>query len=247
MDSQYEDFTLDAYRSCIKAAKEEGYVFSLYDSCLGEPRFLLWRHDIDMSVHRAARLARIEQEEGVKTTYFIWLHSRYYHFWEREISDLIVSILARGHALGLHFDCGYYHYLDTNNIGDLIAEEARVLEGVFQTNIQVVSFHRPSKQILQDNKSERIGGLINCYSDYFFRHCKYVSDSNGLWRSDTLLDILSKGQNPRLQVLTHPEWWTENPTPPLQRIIQCIEGRAQRNRIYCDEARSKSLRKNNDR
>jgi len=242
METHYEDFTLDAYRACIKAAKKWGYVFSFYNECFGEARFVLWRHDIDVSVHRAARLARIEQEEGVKATYFIWLHAYTYHFWEREITDLLLQILNQGCRIGLHFDCEYYHNLNSDNIGDLVAEEARILAGVLQTDIHVVSLHNPSKQMLQDNKEDRIGGLINTYSYYLFRQCKYVSDSNGLWRGDTLLDILRKGQYPRLQVLTHPEWWTEKPTPPLQRIIQCIEGRARRNRSYYKKARSRILR-----
>jgi hypothetical protein len=238
---RYEDFTLDSYRACIRAAKNAGYTFSSYETFSRGEQFVLWRHDIDISVHRAAKLARIEREEGITATYFIWLHAYTYHFWERKITDLILQILGYGHKIGLHFDCEYYHNPNGDNIGDLIAEEARILAGVLQTKIQAVSLHNPSRQMLQNHKSERIGGLINAYSNYFFSECKYISDSNGLWRGDPLLDILRRGQYPRLQVLTHPVWWTEKAASPLQRVVQCIEGRARQNQSDYEELRNRIL------
>lgn len=243
MHSQYQDFTIDAYRQYIKIAKEQ-YRFCFYDECFQESTFLLWRHDVDISAHRAAKLAEIEYKEGIRATYFIWLHSRYYHFWEQEISELIFEILSKGHRLGLHFDCDYYqNLLRTNytNMGELLIDEARILEKVFQTQVNVFSFHNPTKQILENNKSERIGGLINCYSGFFFTQCKYLSDSNGMWRDTNLRDVLNKKLYPRLQVATHPVWWAEEPLPPIERVAQCIEGRAQRNKAYYEEARRRIL------
>lgn len=241
MHSQYQDFTFDAYRQYIKIAKEQ-YRFCFYHECIQESEFILWRHDVDISVHRAAKLAEIEYNEGVRATYFIWPHSRYYHFWEREITELIFGILNRGHTLGLHFDCEYYQDLSGDNMGDFIADEAQILEKLFQTEISVFSFHNGTKKILQNIKSERIGGLINCYSDFFFKQCQYLSDSNGMWRDMHLQDALTQEQYPRLQVLTHPVWWTEKPLPPLERVIQCIEGRAKRNRTYYEEIRRRTLK-----
>lgn len=240
MYSQYQDFTFDVYRQYIAIAKE-GYRFCFYDEYPKESEFILWRHDIDISVHRAAKLAEIEYKEGVRATYFIWLHSRYYHFWEQEISELIFGILSKGHRLGLHFDCEYYQNLSAVNMEKLIIDEARILEKVFQTEVTVFSFHNPTKEILQNNKAQRIGGLVNCYSDFFFSQCKYLSDSNGIWRETHLRDVLTQKRYPRLQVLTHPEWWTEKPLPPLKRVAQCIEGRARRIQAYYEERRKQAL------
>ncbi len=36
---------------------------------------MLWRHDVDHSLNRAYRLAEIEEEFGIKATYFIHIQS----------------------------------------------------------------------------------------------------------------------------------------------------------------------------
>ena len=53
----------------------------------------------------------------------------------------------------------------------------------------------------------------------------YVSDSNGYWRFERLPEVLAAGAHERLHVLTHPEWWQEQPMSPRERILRCIEGR----------------------
>jgi hypothetical protein len=236
MHSQYQDFTFDSYRQYITTAKEQ-YQFCFYDQCPRESEFILWRHDVDISLHRATKLAQIEHEEGVYATYFIWPHSRYYHFWEREIAELIYIILNQGHRLGLHFDCEYYSELSDNNIGNFVADEAEFLRKALHTEINFISFHNPTKDIILSNQSEKIGGLINSYSDFFIRQCKYISDSNGIWKGTHLEEVLTNKKYPRLQILTHPVWWTDKPAPPIERVIQCIEGRSQRNRSYYEERR----------
>ena len=44
-------------------------------------RQIIWRHDIDMSVHRAYSLAKLERGLGVKSTFFILPHSEFYNFF----------------------------------------------------------------------------------------------------------------------------------------------------------------------
>ena len=68
----FEDFTEKNYRKLIKLAKKN-YVFKFFNSS-NKPPYVLWRHDVDCSVHRALCLAKIEKELGVKSTYFFHLH-----------------------------------------------------------------------------------------------------------------------------------------------------------------------------
>ena len=48
-------------------------------------------------------------------------------------------------------------------------------------------------------------------------------------------DVLRDATAARLQVLTHPEWWTETAMSPEARVMRCIDGRASANkRWYSD-------------
>jgi hypothetical protein len=62
-----------------------------------------------------------------------------------------------------------------------------------------------------------------------FRDFAYVSDSNGIWRYRKLEEVLSAPPVPKLQVLTHPEWWTPEPLAPFARLRRSINGRAAAN------------------
>jgi hypothetical protein len=66
--------------------------------------------------------------------------------------------------------------------------------------------HRPSKTTLESDLV--IPGVINSYSQQFFKKFKYVSDSRHAWRED-VEGIISLGKHEMLHVLTHPFWYTE--------------------------------------
>ena len=69
---------------------------------------MLWRHDVDISVHRALALARIEADLGVRATYFFTLHSSFYNLLEPAVAARARELLALGHWLGVHFDVAAY-------------------------------------------------------------------------------------------------------------------------------------------
>jgi hypothetical protein len=68
------DFTVEQYRGLCRLACK-GWPVVDYASIPWGERFLLWRHDLDYSVNRALALAKVEQQEGVKATYFVNPHS----------------------------------------------------------------------------------------------------------------------------------------------------------------------------
>ena len=72
----FADFTTEKYREVINLTKQS-YVFRNYTNFDKKEKFVLWRHDVDFSVHRSFGLAKIENEEGVSATYFIHLHSEW--------------------------------------------------------------------------------------------------------------------------------------------------------------------------
>ncbi len=228
----FADFTRENYRRLLRLARQT-YTFRTYTSFDTEERFVLWRHDVDFSMHAARRLAEIESKEGVVATYFLYLHSEFYNLLEREIADCVREILALGHHIGLHFDSDFYGVQREGQLDDLLRREKRILEEVFGKEILTFSFHIPTGLAL-NCRQFRYADLINTAAELFRTQVGYCSDSNGYWRFRRLEDVLREASDRYLQVLTHPEWWQDTVMSPKQRLYRCIEGRAEKTRAWYD-------------
>ncbi len=227
---RFADFTRDNYRSLLRLARRV-YTVRGYEETAAGTHSVWWRHDVDYSVHAAYALARIEAEEGVRATYFFRLHSELYNLLEQPVTLLARAIVALGHDVGLHFDSEYYGITTEAALDDAIAWEASILSQILERPMVAMSFHQPSAFLLGCQR-ERYGGLVNTYSARFQHDMGYVSDSNGYWRHRRLEDVLTAANESQLQVLTHPEWWTEVSMSPAARIQRCIVGRAASMRAY---------------
>ncbi|MBI2725890.1 MAG: hypothetical protein HYX42_06540 [Polaromonas sp.] len=218
------DFTVEHYATLLELAKAQ-YRFIRYREIALDQRFVLWRHDCDFSLNRAMRLARIEQAHDVRSTYFLNPHCEFYNLLEREQAAIIEVILACGHDIGLHFDAAFYQINSEDELDELVAKESGWLEDWFGVEPTAFSFHNPDAFLLTCER-DSYGGLINCYSRKFKDSIPYCSDSNGYWRYRRLHNVLNRAEEPRLQVLTHPGWWQDEPLYPRQRIFRSVYGRA---------------------
>lgn len=223
----YDDFTESAYRALVRLARDR-YAFVSFRDAASAETGVLWRHDIDVSVHRALALARIEAEGGARATYFVHLHSVFYNAFEDEVADRLRAIASLGHELGLHFD-PHVHHLAPERAVDLapaVAAEAAALEALAGVRPVALSFHDPDKHGGTVTDAETIAGLASASGRSVRERFAYCSDSNGHWRFTPLAEELGSGRHERLHVLTHPEWWVPEPLSPRARIARAIDGRA---------------------
>jgi len=240
----YADFTEAAYLEVLTAAASR-FRFEAFGTECREPH-VLWRHDVDISVHRAARLAQLEVDAGVRATYFLMFHSTFYNLLERPVLDRARSIAARGHDVGLHFDSAFYDDVDSRDaLEERLRSEAALLGDLLEVPIRAFSFHNPGN-VNDDLASDDdvIAGLVNTYGRTLRLRYRYVSDSNGYWRHDRLLDVIVSGDDERLHVLTHPGWWQAEAMPPRKRILRCVDGRAERTLLDYDELLARAGRLN---
>jgi len=224
--TSFVEFTEQGFLSLLRTLKTGSYSFARYRETITE-RHVLWRHDVDFSMHRAARLAAIEAEEGVVATYSVNPRSAFYNLLEPEISHLAARIRDLGHAIGLHFDAGAFEVAiwKQPELEHALARERALLENMLDIRIDCVSWHNPDLSNLLDFDTDEIAGLINAYGAKLRRDYAYCSDSNGYWRFRPMAEVIAEGE-PRLHLLTHPEWWTPEPMAPSARIDRAILGRA---------------------
>lgn len=181
-----------------------GYRFTGFQN-LGKRthRQLIIRHDVDISLDHAVRMARIEHALGVNSTYFVMLHSPFYNLLETNATRNVKEILDLGHDIG-------YHY-DTNMLGNqyptsLLKSEIRFVSQFFRTRIAAVSMHNPTTTQRQKLRLTQ----KDAYSPAFFSGMKYLSDSLQRWREGCL--CLHLDEYTRIQALVHPFWWSKNGT-----------------------------------
>lgn len=227
MNYFFEDFTEINYRNLLKLAKSK-YMVRSFSECKSDGKIIILRHDMDLSVHRALRIAEIENEESIISTFFVDIHQEFYNALEKEISTKILKILELGHKLGLHFDPTYYEVqrYGLHQVSHLIEFEKDLLERIFQAEVEAFSIHNPIVETNGLFNDYEIAGMINAYSNYFRDNFGYCSDSNGYWRHERLEEVLTEARYERLQILIHPEWWTPEPMSPFERASRCINGRS---------------------
>ncbi len=209
-------FTLVEYRQLVRMAKQRFPVIT-YKDYRSHPRFVIWRHDVDLSVEEMHILAGIDTEEGIKSTFFVLLHCDSYNFWDPYVHSRIRQWIEWGHEIGLHFDCGFYGDEAFNRMEELIEFEKAILERVYSTKIHAFSFHDPTERILECQ--EDYAGLVNTYNrDFFNGPISYVSDSNGRWREKTVRDVLEDPSTTRAQINTHDTWWSDIRIPQVRKL-----------------------------
>lgn len=247
MDYYFSDFTEDNYKRLLTIIKDK-FQFYHYDKWDKIDKGVIWRHDIDYSVHRAAKLSKIEKQIGVSSTWFVLLHSPFYNVWEKEIRDLLLYIIDNGGEIGLHFDPAFYNLKNTelNRLEQLIEEEKNFLQRLIGQDIKVFSFHNPDVNGGFMNIDRiTVAGLINVYCHKIRDLYQYCSDSNGYWRFKRLQSVIENaGGDEKLHILTHPTWWQADEMAPRERILRCANGRAKNVMCGYDDEMKKNNRIN---
>jgi hypothetical protein len=221
-------FSPVAFRALLQAGLDGGYAFvpfAEHEACTAE-RVCLLRHDVDSDPEAAVRLAEIERELGVRSTYFLMLRSPVYNVFMRECQALVGELAALGHALGLHYDPGSSPAGGRSHTQQ-IELERRFLEDMLGLPVGAVAFHQPS---LHPGASEiPVEGAVkaNGLPGYHF-----VADPNQNGDVFSAFEIFATGRHPRLQLLVHPMWWVgsgaETPADLWDRSIHAAWERTQR-------------------
>jgi hypothetical protein len=173
-------FDLEHYAEILEAARVGGYRFTFFDAA-PEPGTVILRHDVDLSLDAALRLAEVEADAGAAATYFLMTRSEFYNLDSTSGEDAVDRLRRLGHRVGLH---AVWPYVDPDERFD-----------------PVLAWHNPDPEYMR----APVEGLVNVmeapWADV------YRSDSNRHWRQGCPHEELAAGAFERLQLLTHPEIW----------------------------------------
>lgn len=201
-------FTFDSYIELINLLRNEGYNICLYCNHNSFDLPVILRHDVDFSLEKALKFAKIEKSLNIKSTYFILVSTDFYNVFSKKSKEIISEILSMGHNIGLHFDEMKYSKRDRESgvLVEHMQKEANILSVAIKNKVDTISMHRPSNNTLKADY--KINKLTNSYGKEFYEEFKYISDSRMNWRED-VLSIIKSHRYKRLQILTHPIWYEE--------------------------------------
>jgi hypothetical protein len=224
-DVHFDDFTDSSYARIVGEAATR-YAFEPFGTTVEAPH-VLWRHDVDFTVHRGVRMAEIEADAGARATYLLSLRSPFYNLFEAAVLRRARRIGELGHWFGLHFDfTAYDGFASDEELAEALSYERRVLGELIEAPVEVLSFHNPGASGAAHVDADELAGMRNVYGAGLRESYHYVSDSNGYWRHERLPEVIEAAEWDRLHVLTHPEWWQEEAMSPSERLERCLQGRA---------------------
>ena len=213
-------FSPDGYRALVRAFLTHGYAVRDFIDAAPDQAHLVLRHDIDISIEAALDIAEIEHALGVSSTYFVLVRSELYNAFSRRSLDTLNRMLTLGHRIGLHLDA---HLYTDGGLEAGAARECAALEALLARPVSMISFHRPSQELLA--REGKIAGRRHAYEPLFFRTMGYCSDSRGVWQRGHPLDHAATQGGRALQLLTHPIWWQHPPASAADRLRQFLAAR----------------------
>lgn len=232
------DFTLDSYTFLLDNLILQNYSFLTYADFLTDPakKSVVLRHDVDARKLNSLEFARIQQQKGVRGTYYFRMVPQSYD------EAVIREIASMGHEIGYH-----YETMETSkgNVDRAHDEFCRNLENLRKiTPIHTICMHG-SPRSLYDNKEiwkkydYRVLGIIGePYFDTDFTKVGYLTDTGRKWNGSgvsvrdkvsgsfvfdfrSTFDIIKHITSlPDQMMFTfHPQRWTNNPAKWTQELI----------------------------
>lgn len=198
------NFSYKHYFQVLDEAKKEYNIIPVKDvfKFRNDEKLVILRHDVDVSLEHALRIAEMEADHNLRSTYFILFHGTYYNPLSDVNVSSIQSISDLGHEIGLHYDTSFLKGPVTKIIKN-ITDEVKILENIIDKKITSIVQHDPSTSPELGAKIPR--KFLDPMKSTVFKKISYISDSVQNWRRGCMCKHV--GNEKQLQILTHPIWW----------------------------------------
>jgi hypothetical protein len=230
------------YRALLERAGEQGYeIASLEDAVLGgkfeaDQPVLVLRHDVDQHPRSALTMAAIEEEVGVRSTW--------YFRWRTASLPVIAHLKEVGFEVGLHYEtlsrCGLEKRVrPKDDLSGLVQQSRRLLEqeiAAFQElygSIRSIAPHGdssapwlPNRILLSDEEPAAYGVEFDATHTMRGRPLGFWltdrSHAEGSWADGADPERLFRLQVSPILCLTHPNNWVSGPSLWLDRVWRAL-------------------------
>ena len=225
------DFTLARYEKLCLAIIDNGYTSQTVNSYINGTettnRFVVLRHDVDRDLRQALRIAKLEHQMGIKSTY-------YFRISKTLQTDIIKNIANMGHEVGYHYETLDKAKGDYEKAAYIFAEELKKLRET--AKVTTASMHGnpltkwDNRDLWKKYKLEDFDLNGEAYLSFDFGKVAYYSDTGRTWKdgrfnikdfipinmktlekpvistTSDLIKLIQQG-NLNIYLLVHPERW----------------------------------------
>jgi hypothetical protein len=222
------DFTYAQLIALYSVLDDAGYQILSFEKYLkGKPRnkkFVILRHDVDRKKGNALKIAEIERERGIQSSY-------YFRYPSTFDPDIISRISAMGHEIGYHYEVLAKAKGDTSKAIQLFGEELSAFRKIHAVKTccphgsPLSGFDNREFWKMNDFKAFGISGdaqlSVNDPVVFFSDTGRFWDNSNnlrdsvvnsstppGICSTDDLLQFIHHESPPALYISIHPERWT---------------------------------------
>jgi len=165
------------------------------------------RHDVDISLRRQQKMAKLEKKHGIKTTYLFRLHAEKYKF--EQAIPIIQNLVEEDFEIGFHYETLTQTKGDNKRAIKLFAEELKQIREI--TPIHIVAAHG-DKYKNRSIWSSLPKDELEIWSAYDMKNNHYISDAGGydMYKrfGHHLFQKLSQTKKGEIvQILIHSDWW----------------------------------------
>lgn len=228
------DFTLNKYTQLCESISNSSYAPMTVESYIKQNgkknKVIILRHDVDSRPANALRIAEIEKEFKLKSTYYFRVIDEVFQ------KDLIEKIQALGHEIGYHYEVLDKSKGNFENAIKLFETELQAFRKI--SDIKTICMHGNSRtpwnsrDIWKRYDFTEFDILGEAYLSIDFSRMAYISDSARTWdhkykvkdivegskgsllpqiaSTDEIIDLIRKDEFNQLYILTHPDEWTDN-------------------------------------
>ena len=183
MISSEMDFTLSAYKQLISTLQAQSFIFQTFEGFIQNPKekVLILRHDVDRLPGNSLKTARMENETGVKASYYFRIVKESYD------EDIIKQIAEMGHEIAYHYEdlslCNGNFELAILNF-ELNLEKLRKIYPVKTICMHGSPLSRYDNRLLWEKYDYRDFDIIGePYFDIDFSEVFYLSDTGRSWNN----------------------------------------------------------------
>ncbi|MHA1169823.1 MAG: hypothetical protein ACTSRU_18495 [Candidatus Hodarchaeales archaeon] len=207
------DYSMEQYRDFLENAKLEKFAIHCFDDYTArqidqDKVNLFIRHDVDISLSRTLKMAAIEKELGVQSTYFFRLHAERYTF--EQAIPIIKKLADEGFGIGLHYETLSVAKGNKDTALEIFENEIQKLREI--APVSVVAAHGQKGYKNRDIWENVDKSALQISSAYDMKWDMYLSDAGGkrLRNKDGkhLLEKIHEAEPGQIiQILIHPDWW----------------------------------------
>ena len=230
------DYTLDKYQELCDAICSSGYTtltvkkyFELRDKLENNHiKFVILRHDIERNPANAIKMARIENNLGISSTFYFRTLPRVFR------KDVIEQIKDLGHEVGYHYEVLSKANGDYEKAIELFEKELSEFRKI--CDVETICMHgsplsRYDNRDLWKRYDFRDFGIVG-EAYLSIKDVNYFSDTGRSWSwknkmrdfmpgnndkdligvntTDELINLIKSERVKRLYILAHPERWASN-------------------------------------